>query len=113
MDALYERALLLISKTSRGKHLVRVVLLWIVCAIRPLTLKELECAILLDTGESVLWLKKVILSTCGQLVHVGRNGRVSVIHETVRTYLLKVDLQSEFAAEKFEAHDDELKLPRS
>ncbi len=125
MDALYKRALLLMSKTSRGKHLVKAVLLWIVCAIRPLTLKELEHAILLDTGESVLSLDKFILSTCGQLVHVDKNGRVSLIHETVRAFLLKDDLQSEFAVEKFEAHgqiaevclrylnNDEMKPPRS
>lgn len=99
MDALYERALSLMSKTSRGKHLIKVVLLCIVCAIRPLTLKELQCAILLGTGESVLSLEKFILSTCEQPVHVDKNGRVSLIHETVRTFLLKVDLQSEFAVE--------------
>lgn len=125
MEALYERTLALMSRMSRGKHLIKAVLLWTLCVIRPLTVKELEHALKLDTGESILDLQKFIASTCGQFIHVDKNGRVLVIHETVRGFLLRQDLESEFAIDKNEGHGriadislqylccDEMKPPRA
>ncbi len=125
MDALYNRALRLMSQTNRGKHLIKAILLWTVCATRPLTLQELEDALKLDTGERVLALEKFIGSTCGHIVYVDRHDRVSLIHETARTFLLQQDLESEFAVNQFTGHgriadvclryltSDEMRPPRS
>jgi len=104
MDPLYERALGQVSRTNRGKHLIKAILQWTICAIRPLTLKELEHAIQLDLRENVLTLDRFIASTCWQFVQVDKNGRVSLIHETVRAFLLREDLQSEFAVDKTKSH---------
>ena len=125
MDALYERTLKSMSQINLGKHLIKAILLWAVCAIRPLTLKELEYALKLGTGESVLALERFITSTCGQLVQVDKSGRVSLIHETVGAFLLQEDLKSEFAVDKSGGHgkiadtclqylsSDEMRRPRS
>lgn len=125
MDALYERALALMSQTNRGKHLIKAILLWTVCAIRPLAIGELEQALKLDTGETVLVLEGFIASNCGHLVHVDKIGRVSLVHETVRAFILRRELKSEFAVEKAIGHgriadvclqylsSDQMKPPRS
>ena len=125
MDALYERALALMSRTNRGKHLIKAILLWVVCAIRPLAIDELEQALKFDTGEIVLALEGFIASNCGQLVRVDKVGRVSLVHETVRAFILRQELKSEFAVGKAGGHgriadvclqylsSDEMKPPRS
>ena len=104
MDALYERALDLMSRTNRGKHLIKAILLWTVCAIRPLTLEELEYALKLDTGETVLALGGFITSTCGHLVHIDIMGRVSLVHETVRAFILRQQLIAEFVFKAADGH---------
>ena len=125
MDSLYERALVSMSQTSRGKHLIKAILQWAVCATRPLTVEELQHALKLDTGESVLNLETFITLTCEQLVHVDKGGKVLLIHETVRAFLLRQDLQSEFAFNRSDAHgrivdiclqylnSDEMRPPRN
>ena len=100
MESLYERVLMSISKTRRGKHVIRAILQWTVCAIRPLTIEELADALQHDIGEKILALESFITSTCGQLVHVDRSGRVSLLHETARAFLLRPNLESEFAIDK-------------
>jgi len=104
MDPLYARALDQLSGVNRGKHVIRAILQWIVCAIRPLTLQELGHALQLDLGETALALEKFITFTCRQFVHVDKNGKVSLIHETVRAFLLRDDLQSEFAVNEMKGH---------
>jgi len=49
-------------------------------------------------------LDKFIASNCWQFVQVEGGGKVSFIHETVREFLLREDLTSEFAVKKFESH---------
>lgn len=125
MDPLYKRALGLTSQTNRGKHVIKAILAWTVCAIRPLTLEELKTALQLDLGESVLALDDFISSNCWQFVQVDIGGKVSLIHETARAFLLRETLESEFAVNKDNAHSritdiclqylcsDEMKPPRS
>ena len=104
MGPLYERALASISNTKRSKHVIRAILQWTVCAIRPLTVEELADALQLDIGEKGLALDNFIKTNCGQLVHVDRSGRVSLLHETVRAFLLRTELESEFAVDKRDGH---------
>ena len=104
LDALYERALKTMSGITRGKELIVSILQWVVCAFRPLTLKEMEHALKLYTGENVLSLEKFLSISCEQLIHVDKGGRIEVVHETVRSLLLRTDLDSEFAVDKSRAH---------
>jgi WD40 repeat protein len=125
LDALYERTLKTMSQMNRGKLLIKSILRWVVCAIRPLTIKEMECALKLDTGESILNLERFLGNSCEQLIHMDKSGKVSLVHETVRSFLLQADLDSEFAIEKSVAHgriadiclqylnSDDMKPPRS
>jgi WD40 repeat protein len=125
LDALYERTLKKMSQMTRGKVLIKSILQWAVCAIRPLSIKEMEHALKLDTGERVLDLERFLGLSCEQLIHVDKSGKVSLVHETVRSFLLQEDLDSEFAIERSVTHgritdiclqylnSDEMKPPKS
>lgn len=104
MDEIYYRILDNLSKISRGKRFVKAALTWIVCANRPLTVPELEHALKLDTNDSIHSLERLLTSACGQLIQIDRNSRVQMIHQTARDYLLKDNLQSEFAINKSISH---------
>jgi hypothetical protein len=45
-----------------------------------------------------------IVALCGQLVTVDKFGKVQMVHETAREFLLNDDLESEFAIKNTEAH---------
>ncbi|KAK4691880.1 protein SERAC1, partial [Lecanoromycetidae sp. Uapishka_2] len=104
MELLYQRTLELMTRASRGKKLAKAVLMWATCAIRPLTIKELEGALKLDVKDNFPKLEESILALCGHLVVVDRFGKVQMVHGTAREFLLRDDLDSEFAINKMEAH---------
>ncbi|TVY71558.1 Vegetative incompatibility protein HET-E-1 [Lachnellula suecica] len=104
MEPLYQRTLGLMSQAGRGKKLANAILTWVACARKPLNTDELDGALKLDIKDEFLNLEKSIVALCGQLVTVDRFGKVQMIHETAREYLLKEDLDSEFAINKREAH---------
>ena len=105
MDLFYARALdLMALKPPRTKQLTKCILVWTMCAARPLTIDELKQALKLDLGYEVEDLESAIVSLCGQLVHVDKNKRVMMIHLTARTFLLTEGLQSEFAIDKRLSH---------
>ena len=88
MGALYQRMELNISKTPKeaDRVLARTLLTWIVCAHRPLTLKELSQALIPEFPE-FLDLKRTIQDVCGQFVVVDRSSHVAMVHKTARDYL--------------------------
>lgn len=104
MNLLYMRTLENMSKVSRAAKLAKAILRWTVCAARPLTLSEMQCALNLDINETVHNLERSITSICGQLVYVDQRSRVQMIHQTARDFLLRDDLDSEFAVRRAEAH---------
>lgn len=104
MNLLYMRTLENISKLSRASKLAKAILTWTVCASRPLTLSEMQCALKLDIKETVHNLDRSISSICGQLVFVDQRSRVQMIHKTARDFLLQEGLDSEFAVKKLEGH---------
>ena len=105
MDLFYARALNLMSlNPSRTKQLTKCILVWTMCAARPLTIDELKEALKLDLGYEIDDLHNAVLSLCGQLVHIDKNKRVLMIHLTARTFLLTEELQSEFAINKRLSH---------
>lgn len=104
MNLLYMRALDNMSRMSRATKLAKAILMWTVCAFRPLTISEMQSALKIDIGETVSSLNRSISSICGQLVFVDQRSRIQLVHQTVRDFLIQDDLDSEFAVRKVEGH---------
>jgi WD40 repeat protein len=125
MELLYKRTLDFMSQATRGKELAKTILMWAVCAIRPMTIGELQGALALDIQDSFPRLEESISALCGQLVVVDKYKRVSLVHESAREFLVASGLQSEFSIEETNAHTrmaqvclkylagDEMKPPRN
>lgn len=125
MGELYLRTLQAMSRLPRGKTLAKAILTWTTCASRPLTLAELDGAIRLDLNENITKLDETIAALCGQLVMVDKSGRVQMIHQTAREFLVDEKLDSEFRISTAAAHtrlakaclsylvSDEMKPPRT
>ncbi|GAB1315399.1 hypothetical protein MFIFM68171_05609 [Madurella fahalii] len=95
MDLLYSRAVeLLLARPSHSVTVAKAILMWTICAIRPLTVAELQSALQLDIGTTVQDPENAIPSLCCQLVHVDKNGRVLIVHLTARTFLQERGLES-------------------
>ncbi|KLJ12361.1 hypothetical protein EMPG_09526 [Blastomyces silverae] len=104
MEPLYLRILESMSQAKHGKQLAQAILAWSICALRPLTVPELESALSFDLSDTFLHFKKSITDICGQLVSVDAFGRVQIVHATAREFLVKGGLQSEFAVDVEETH---------
>lgn len=104
MGSLYKRSLDSMSQVTRGKELAKAILMWAACAIRPMTVTELDGALTLDIHDSFLNLEESITALCGQLVVVDKYGRVNMVHETAREFLVTGGLESEFSIEQTKAH---------
>ncbi|KAL2194744.1 hypothetical protein P885DRAFT_71151 [Corynascus similis CBS 632.67] len=95
MDLLYSRAVeLLLARPAHSVTIAKAILTWTICAIRPLTVEELQSALQLDIGTAVQDPAHGIPSLCCQLVHVDKNGRVLIVHLTARTFLQNRGLES-------------------
>lgn len=104
MESLYKRTLEYMSQAARGKELARIILMWAACAVRPMTISELDGALTLDVHDSFPRLEESIAALCGQLVVVDKSGRVKMVHETAREFLMSGGLESEFSIDKTKAH---------
>jgi WD40 repeat protein len=104
MKPLYLRCLENMAQTSSAKTLIKAILTWATCSERPLTVGELGEALKLDLSDSFPNLEESISALCGQLLYVDRLGKVQVVHETAREFLLDPQLESEFAVKKMDAH---------
>ncbi|KAI1059830.1 hypothetical protein LB506_008826 [Fusarium annulatum] len=125
MKSLYKRTLDYMSQVSRGKELAKAILLWAACAVRPMTIGELDGALTLDIHDSFPNLGESIATLCGQLVVVDKQGRVNMVHETAREFLVSGGSGSEFSIDETQAHlrmaevclsylvGDEMKPPRN
>ena len=124
MDEVYCRILIRILATPRSIGLAKAILRWVVCAARPLAVEELKEAIKLDIHETPHSLEKDAGTICGHLVYIDSNQRVQLTHQTVRAYLVRDGLTSEFAVNRPQAQSriaevclrylcgDEMKTPR-
>lgn len=104
MNLLYMRTLENMSKVRRETKLAKAILTWTVCASRPLTLSEMQCALKLDIDETVHNLDRLISSICGQLVFIDQRSRIQMVHQTARDFLIQEGLDSEFSIRKAEGH---------
>ncbi|KAI8952576.1 NACHT and WD domain protein [Xylaria longipes] len=124
MELLYERTLDTMSRVVRGKDLMCAILVWTVCALRPLTVSELETALMTHTRDTFPQLEQSITALCGQLVVVDKFNKVQIVHGTAKEYLLG-GTTSEFAVDIIQGHaslarvclkylvNEEMKPPRT
>ncbi|KAK1238854.1 hypothetical protein MKX08_005915 [Trichoderma sp. CBMAI-0020] len=103
MELLYKWTLDYMSQAARGKELAKAIM-WAACAVRPMTIGELDGALTLDIHDSFPRLEESIAALCGQLVVVDKYGRVQMVHETAREFLVLGGLESEFSIDKTKAH---------
>ena len=104
MEPLYKRALQSMSQSVRAKTLSKAILAWATCTVRPMKAEELEGALKLDIKSTFPKLEESIVALCGQLVVVDKFGKVQMVHETAREFLLSKDLESEFAVDEQQSH---------
>lgn len=106
MNSLYQRVLdsMRLTTTEGGRKVAKAILKWVSCATRPLSTAELTGALNLDLGDKYDALEEMIPKLCGQLVALDKFGNVQIVHETVREYLTRDGLQSDFAVDKSQAH---------
>ncbi|KAL9603105.1 MAG: hypothetical protein Q9179_002320 [Wetmoreana sp. 5 TL-2023] len=105
MNELYGRILDQMSRApSYGKVLAMAILTWTVCAARPLTTEELGQAFQIDIKDTIDNVKASVESRCGQLVYVDTQGRVRMVHQTARDYLLRASNDSEFSVDRNTGH---------
>lgn len=100
MDELYTRILDGMMTLSRDRELAKAIIRWTIFAARPLTTDELKEALKLDINQNLPRLENAIGSICGSLIQVNKQSRVEVVHQTVRAFLMKDGLKSEFAMDK-------------
>ena len=89
LDEIYARLLLQVEVKRR--EMVAKILRWVVMAVRPLTLSELSAALQLEKEYSINFGREEVMkdqiSHCGYLFTL-ENGKVSLIHQSVKDYLL-------------------------
>ena len=106
MRALYQRMDLNISTSLKeaDRMLAKTLLMWIVCAHRPLTLKELSQGLSPEFPE-FLDLKRTIQDVCGHFVVVDSSLQVVMVHKTARDYLIQTPSLKFFINEKM-SHEE-------
>lgn len=106
MAAFYQRMELAAANNLKeaDRTLARTLLVWIVCAYRPLTLKELSQALTPEFPE-FLDLKRTIQDVCGQFVIVEQSSHVVMVHKTARDYLTNTTNLQFFIDEKI-SHEE-------
>jgi len=103
MNELYRRVLDEMA-SKPNKDLAKAILRWTICACRSLMTAELQEAIQRDIDDSIPIIDRMIGDVCGQLVVIEKQGKVRLVHDTARDFLLKPGLNSEFAVDKTLAH---------
>ncbi|PPJ58643.1 hypothetical protein CBER1_03547 [Cercospora berteroae] len=104
MTALYQRILKTLAQADRDQTFMRAVLAWVTCAPRPLSVEELDGALLHHLGKSFPNLKARLLAVGGQLLTIDKVGRVNLVHETAREFLLDTGEPSDFSIVAKTAH---------
>ncbi|KAL4970910.1 WD40 repeat-like protein [Aspergillus stella-maris] len=102
MHDFYARMLSTISE--KGRKLAHSVFSWCLLAMRALAVDEFQCALKLDSNETVQNLDRVIMHICGNLVKVGRNGHVECVHQTAKNFLLQQNYTPDLIIHKPRAH---------
>ena len=89
MESLYAKALNEIASSNLPKDVYQSVLLWLVCAFRPLKEPELKSALSLDTGHTVFGFDTSVDSQYQHLICCRKNKTIEIVHSTAREFLLE------------------------
>lgn len=104
MDSLYKLLLESMATDNRHMELTKAILTWSVCSFWPLCVGELEEALLLDIGETIIDLKSTISRLCGSLILVDVSDKVQLVHSTAADFLLKAKPDTSFAVCQEKGH---------
>ena len=106
IEALYMNTLRKMEK-AKNLPLIRVILTWVICSRRPLTLVEMKDAIKLSLGYTLSRdLNRLLATSCGQFVDVDQQSRIRIVHETARAFLTSETLNSSFRVVYSHGHRD-------
>ncbi len=92
---------------------LRRILLWVLFAVRPLTLEELHTAVAIDLSldfldeESLLRHPREILTLGSGLLSVTEKGHVSLVHLSIKSYLTSTKIQQSKTTSFFALSSDE------
>ncbi|KAJ3578212.1 hypothetical protein NPX13_g2351 [Xylaria arbuscula] len=88
MEALYDRMSRSVQSQAKesDRRLGRDILGWTCCAQRPMRIEELSDAL---ANKGVLEIHRTIGDLCGGFVTVDHEGKVAMVHETAREYLIR------------------------
>jgi len=104
ISKLYQRMETAILNNPRKSNrvLAKALFQWTICARRSLTLLELSQALKPEFPDFID-LSRTIHDVCGQFVLVDQTGRVGMVHQTARDYLIQTS-NTEIAISTKEAH---------
>ncbi|KAK7947783.1 uncharacterized protein PG986_008669 [Apiospora aurea] len=95
MDQLYARIL----QTMTDKDgLSKEILIWITCAVRPLTVAELKYVLEKQAMDEISDVETFLSQFCYDLVYLDGNSCVKMRHSSATRFLLRKDIKSEFDA---------------
>ncbi|KAH9887455.1 hypothetical protein F4778DRAFT_427699 [Xylariomycetidae sp. FL2044] len=95
MDQLYTRIL---SSALSREGISTAVLVWVTCAIRPLTTAELKSVLEDEAMDEIDDMEAVISQYCYDLVYVDEDSRVKMRHASTTRFLLRQDINPESEA---------------
>ncbi|RYC56363.1 hypothetical protein CHU98_g9844 [Xylaria longipes] len=105
MMSYYRRILTEMKGNKREKHIIQGILIWVVCAARPLTILELTEALRVDIQVHLPSARTAVEGLCGQLVSVDKHtGLVQIVHTTAREFLLSNEAE-DFRISRPEANE--------
>ncbi|PGH26450.1 hypothetical protein AJ80_01949 [Polytolypa hystricis UAMH7299] len=86
MELFYTRGLQMMSKNIREKWLVCGILIWVVCASRPLKTAELQAALRYDFEKTIYPLNRSVEVLCGHLVYLNKSRTFEIVQATARDF---------------------------
>ncbi|KAK7981273.1 Type I Iterative PKS [Apiospora arundinis] len=95
MDQLYARIL---QNMSENDGLSKEILMWITCAIRPLTITEFKYVLERLAMDEISDVETFLSQYCYDLVFVDDNSCVRMRHSSATRFLMRKDINSEFNA---------------
>jgi hypothetical protein len=106
MDTMYTRMIEVVAAQSgRNRELAIDILTWAACAFRPLDIEELAIALNDDFAfENTQSLEAAVAHICGNFVII-KKGKVALIHQTARTFLLKENSRLPISINRSKSHE--------
>lgn len=104
LNELYGRIFEQLMSTPREVKIITCIFRWLICALRPLLLEELQDVLRMELCENFLQLEKTLSVLCGNLVYVDSQSRIWLAHATLREYLCRDRLSTNLSINEGQAH---------